>query len=81
MDAEPRQLCTIPDGRIARFRGQCGAWAIWESLKFPDYRLWGCNLDSGEARELAEWRPWSHPLATIGKLGLWTAEGWKPIGQ
>jgi hypothetical protein len=79
MDAEPRQLCTIPDGRIARFRGQSGAWAIWESLRFPDYRLWGCDLETGEAREIVEWRPWSHPLATIGDRGLWTAQGWKPI--
>jgi hypothetical protein len=75
----PRLLCTLPTGRVARFVGESGSWAIWESIWFPDYRLWGCNVETGEARELVEWQPWAHALATIGERGLWTPQGWKPV--
>jgi hypothetical protein len=79
LDGEPRLLCTLPHGRIGRYRGQSGAWAIWESIWFPDYRLWGCNLETGQVRELVEWRPWAHGLATITTQGLWTSTGWRPL--
>jgi hypothetical protein len=34
-----------------------------------------------ETREMIEWRPWAHGVASIADGGLWTPKGWKPLEQ
>jgi hypothetical protein len=83
IDAEPELLCTAPTGRLFSFLGQSGSWAVWDtgSIGRTEYTSWGCNVATGETREIEEWRPWVHSAAAITDRGLWSPRGWVPLSE